>query len=307
MSLSRKKGKSTSSVGHWFGGNWKWLVPLAVVGILVGSFWGPISSTVIGWFGGSTAPPPPTGQFSVVAWDAPRNLALPEDSFNYTLWGVTGNDLTDFGNFDELDASDSLGDLRVADLDTDYDHWVLRAAGCVVAGDWDTDDAAVIDEIDTTYDHYYYDRYFVLSATSKNTLMFYETPSDGNFQVVDSQSFDAITNMHLIVAQRNVTLFAGTNMSQPFAKYVSGENYPNETPDTPAWIVTANTTISMSWLSMNGAVKTRINDTALKFTFGVLGPVPSMFNLIWNNNDAADILINSIQLVWSDATIAIRT
>jgi hypothetical protein len=308
MAKPRNKANITD-VSRWFGKNWKWMIPLGIVlGLLVG-FWSPITGYIGSLFGGSTVTPPPTGQFDIVAWDGPRNLELPNNAFNYTLWGVTGNDLKDFGTFDELAAGDSLSDISAADLDTQYDHWVLRAAGMVEADWWDVDDAVVIDAIDETYNHYYYDRYFVLSKTSKNTLMFYETPSDADFIIVNSQTFAAVNMASNISAPVNVTIFAGTNQSQRFAKYVSGENYPNEEPDTPTWIVTLDDPVSMSWLSMSGAVKTRVNDTALKFTFGVLGPVPSMFNLVWNNADAKDagVSIISIQLLWSGTTLSVKS
>lgn len=295
----------TTGIGRWLSSNAKWLVPVAIIGIILGVWWVPITEGLKSFFGGSTVTPP--GEFDVLAWDSPRNLKLPSNAFNYTLWGVTGTDLTDFGNFDELDTGDSLSDISAADLDPDYDRWVLRAAGKVEADWWDPDDAAVIQDEDTLYDHYYYNRYFVLSKTSVNTLMFYETPTDGNFIAVYSENFTVVDMTKGISAPINTTLFAGTNASQKFAKYVAGENYENEAADQPTWIITTNTTISMSWLSMQGCVKSRVNDTALKFTFGVLGPVPSVFNLIWNNNDAEDIEIASIQLLFGDKLIALAT
>lgn len=255
-------------------------------------------------FAGLAAPPTPgpTGEFDVIGWDGSRGLELPGDSFDYTLYGVTGNDLSDFGNFEVVESGTSLGDISLSDLDpADYDNWVVKADGQVAADWWDVDDPGV-EDVDTTYDHNYYARWFVISRDTTNYLIFYEQPSTANFSLMNSQTAGAITMP--IVGKTNVTIIAFTNMTQTHARYVTGPNYENEDNDQPSIILVFNKTVSLNWITINGATKTRVNDTAIRFSFGVLSSTPTFFNMMWGDDADRFIRVNQVSLKFGDSLLA---
>jgi len=272
------------------------MILLGVVG--VGTYFGMRASTV--------ALPGTTG-FSVEARDGPRDLKLPSASFNWTLWGVEGSNLNDFGQYTELATGDSLADIKASDLDTSYTQWVVKAEGVVKAADWNTDDAPVIKAIDEKYDHAYYARFFVIDSSTLNTFVFYETPSSGSFQIMNDQSFQVINMAGGVVAQTNATLIAAMNASQPYAKYVTGANYKDETQDSPYWLVTFNDTVALNYVSISGTTKTRVDDMNIKFTFDILGSVPSVFNLVWGKDAPKTVQIDTIKLSWDSIIIQTRT
>lgn len=249
--------------------------------------------TLIGiGFSGLTNVPVATGEFDVLAWDGGRGVELPSGSFNWTLYGVEGNDLTDFATYDVLTTGTSLADISTSDLDTDYDQFVLKANGKVLKSWWDEDeDEPKIEQIDTTYDHSYYVRWFVLNSANVNYLVFYETASFTALIVADRNNGTIISGP--IVAKQNVTIVTWTNMSQPFARYATGANYANEENDAPNFVVVFNETVSVNSVFMNGASKSRVNDTAIRFTFGVLSSTPSVFSLMWDT----DVIAKSSKII----------
>jgi hypothetical protein len=267
------------------------LVTIGVIGIAAFS----------GSFSGLTNAPT-AGEFDVIAWDGGRGIELPASSFSWTLYGVKGNDLTDFASFDVLTTGTSLADLGVSKLDTDYDQFVVAATGSVAKSWWDSGEPK-IEPIDETYDHAYYNRWFVLNPSDVNYLIFYETPSETGLVVLDSQTIAPATAP--VGGKTNLTLIVGTNSSQPFARYVTGANYADEANDAPTFEVNFNYAVALSDVSMNGATQTRINSTAIRFTFGVLSTTPSFYSLMWR----ADLLvtteaIDQIYLTFGGTTLA---
>jgi len=224
-----------------------------------------------------------TGAFDVIAWDGGRGIELPASSFTYTLYGVEGNDLTDFAMYDVLGtpASTGLGSIDKNDLDTDYDQFVVKASGLVVKADWDQDDPKV-EPIDETYDHGYYERWFVLNGADVNYLVFYETPNAVGLNVLDTATFAAVTAP--IVAKMNITIIVASNGERVFARYVTGANYANENNDAPEFVITFANDVALSDVLMNGATKTRVDEKTLRFTFGVLSTTPSFFSLKWRDD-----------------------
>lgn len=257
---------------------------------------------VIAFAGVTNPPPPPSTEFDVIAWDGGRGIELPAGSFTFTLYGVEGTNLNDFGMFDQLDTGTSLGDISKSDLDTDYDQWVVKVSGDVEADWWDVDEPKV-DEIDTTYDHLYYERWFVLNKEAINYLVFYEEASTHDFVIIKQDTFLATTCP--IVSKTNVTIVAGTNKSQPYARFVTGPNYANEELDQPYFIVKCNETVSLNELIMSGTTKSRISDTEIKFTFGVLSNIPAYFDLNFGDDVVAgDFSITDIDMYFGETLLA---
>ena len=208
--------------------------------------------------------------------------------------------LTDFGSYDLLDSGTSLADIGENDLDEDYDTFIVKASGSVEAAWWDVDEP-MVEDIDTKYDHEYYARWFVLGA-GKNYLILYETPSAAGFSIIDSEKVEAITAAP-IAAQTNFTIVAFTNMSQPFGRYVTGPNYENENNDQPEIVLTFDSYVSMSVITCQGATKIRVNDTAIRFTFGVLSSTPSVFKFVWDDSATTEN-IDVIALRFGDDKLA---
>lgn len=261
-----------------------------------------VGLTIFG-FASLTTPPPENegGPFEAIAWDGGRGIKLPAASFDWDLYGIKGTNLNDFGEFDLLVSGTSLSDLGASDFDTDYDTFVVKASGEVQKSWWDTDDP-MVENIDTKYDHLYYARWFVLTTTGNNYLIFYETASAAGFIVIDTAEVTPITAAP-IADQTNFTVIAFVNGSQPFARYVVGPNFANENNDMPEFILDFSAAVDLSDINCQGATKSRENNTAIKFTFGVLSATPSVFKFIWDD-DAPTINIDTIYMMFGDTKLA---
>jgi hypothetical protein len=142
----------------------------------------------------------------------------------------------------------------------------------------------------------------VLKTTGNNYLIFYETASAAGFIAIDTAKVTTITAAP-IADQKNFTVIAFVNGSQPYARYVVGPNFEAEGNDMPEFILDFSTVIDLSDINCQGATKSRENDTAIKFTFGVLSATPSIFKFIWDD-DAPATNIDSIYMMFGDAKLA---
>jgi hypothetical protein len=274
-----------------------WLAVLGLVVLVLGA------ST--NWFRGWQASALPPGEepavYSMKARDGMRNIDLPKDQIHIRFFGVVGNDLSDFGSFDLL-VTGHLEDLVTSDFDTaSYDNFVIAVTGNVLKAWWvDQDDLnkAGVVEADTTYDHVYYERFFVVSKTIANTLVLYEQPSTSGIVVLNAETFNAVNMTAGLIGKVNATILVQSNHTQNRAAWIAGPNYENELDDMPAIVVRCNDTIALADLSIAGTTKSRVNSTALRFEFTAIMSDPQVFQLKWGDSVTHHVKANQISLQW---------
>jgi len=233
--------------------------------------------------------------FSIEVIDGMTLESLDEGDFDYTLYG--SDDLNDWLSFDTIDSGSGLNKISDSDLDTDdYTYFVVAYNGTRPNSDFD--------EEDQLGDRTYYERWAQLQKGKKNTLYAYWQPSSAGIVAVNQDSF-AYINVATsnITTAANATFMVGTNATQEDSAYVSGSNYQNEISDAPSIVIHFNTTVALSDFSVSGTSKSRVNSTAIKYSFSMLSPIVQTFEGNWDP-DAADIQINQAHLQWKDTVLA---
>lgn len=242
-----------------------------------------------------TQVPPSQEGFSIHVVDGMLGKTLPNDEFSYVLYG--SNDLADWLEFDELDSDDSLSHITTGDFEEDYTYFVIAYTGLVEHDD------TIYGEAHDIGTRAYYARWVVLDTTGPNVLIAYQTPSDSDFLLVNSETFQNIAYTD-IPDQQNFTVIAAINQSQiNDAKWVAGPNYSNEEDDYLILKFTFNVTIALTDVSMSGASKYRISDTVIGFKFTELSGIASVFHLEWGE-DAPDCVINDYKLYFGQTLLA---
>lgn len=235
----------------------------------------------------------PTPSFSIVTYDGSTGDILDNDDFDYNLYGLD-DDINDWVGSELIESGSSLDKIVSGDLE-DYDFYVIQVNGTVEEEFFDDDEG----------DRTYYARWFQLVPGIENEIQMYQQPSDTNFVVVAHETFDVITNLTAspIVAIDNFTIIAGTNASQDDAWWVQGNNYENEVNDYVSFVLGANDTMALSDISISGTTKTRVNSTAIRFNFNMLGSIPKSFECLWNS-ETEDLQIDTIELYHGDTLLA---
>ncbi len=238
-------------------------------------------------------------EFSLNIIDGMLGDELPESDFDFTLYGTT--DLSDWLEFEIIDSGTGLNDITAGDFDDDvmedYNFFVVRYNGTV-----DHDDDLYGEDYDWG-GRGYYERWEVINPLSANTLVAYQTPSDGDIVVVNTESFAYIDLSSVnVTTATNITIIAGTNSTQTDAIYIQGDNYLNEQDDYPMFRVEFNSTVALSDFSIQGTSKLRANSTTIYYRFSSLGAIPQTFEGKWSP-DAPDIEIVDMELFFGDTQI----
>lgn len=243
--------------------------------------------------------PPAEEQFSIHVVDGMLGKTLPNDEFDYVLYG--SDDLTDWLEFEEVDADDSLDHITVADFADDFNYFVIAYNASV-----EHDDNIYGEDNDWGVRNYY-TRWSILDPEGPNVLIAYQTPSDTDFVLINSETFANIAFTTDIADQLNFTIIAAINQSQrDVAKWVAGPNYESEVADYLTIRLTFNVTIALTDISISGTSKYRISDTVIGFKFAELSAVPTVLNVVWDD-DAPDCVINNYALYFGDTQLATHT
>lgn len=257
------------------------------------------------WTGLTTQEPeevtPDVFSFSIV--DGVLGVELDGDDFDGILYET--NDLDDFLDFDILKNYSTGVDVDEEDFDDQEKAILVLRLNGTVSHD---DDLFGEDPEDDIGDRVYYEIWTILSNSSSNIIMMYQTPTDAGLVVINATSFEGI-NMTAsnVTTASNITVVCGTNASEltTGAKYVAVTDYSVEFLQKPNVVIEFNDTVAISDFSLRGADVDRYNSTTLKFEFEELGPIPISFYGHWSQEaiDDADLEIVSVTLYYGDTAL----
>lgn len=256
-------------------------------------FWLPSAINAANSFFNPDQPAPPattvTTSFEIVVKDGKSFATLPNDDFDYTLYGlVIGGDPEDFLDWDVIESGTTLDGIKNADLDTsEFSAFYMCINGTISEAEFD----------DGLGDRTYNERWAPIYPNYRNVVNVYWQPSTAFFSCFNKETGAYITLASTnITCATNFTILVGTNASQPTAVYRYQYDLEEMAYIRPELVIACNTTMLSKTLSIPGTTKTKLNDTAYSYGFDEIGAIPRYVVASWDDA-AADIEVIGTSMI----------